>query len=445
MAYIQPFSGIMYDPARAGALSDLLCPPYDIISGPEQERLHQINPHNIVHLELGLEQPGDVPGADRYSRAGAIWEDWLDRGVLAQDRQLAFYVYEQSWADRKRMAFFAAVRLAPWTSGEVLPHELTLSGPKKDRLQLMRHTGANLSPVMGLYEDADGTVKTILEEAMAAQPVLQASLGDETHKVWRLTAWDAIAAIQESLAGRPIFIADGHHRYETALTYRDERRQAQGAYSGEEPWNYVLMALCSLSDPGLVVLPTHRLVRAPDLDRRAFLERLGRSFRIEEAALGDAAADARSQAGALLRQLTGKHRLAMVLGGDPAPRILELATAPELALTHLPQSKPWRELAVAHLHYLILADVLGIPESEWKGGQHLVYTRDSSEVLSRVSSGEFDVGFLLEAPPVDQITRVALAGDVMPQKSTYFYPKLPTGLVVHRLDEHPASIGAPSP
>lgn len=446
MAYIQPFAAVMFDTARAGTLSDLICPPYDVIPAPEQRRLHELSDFNMVRLELGLDQPDDGPTSNRYSRAGALFEDWLARGVMRQDGQPAFYVYEQTWGDRRRQAFFAAVRLAPWSAGEVLAHEQTLSAPKKDRLELMRHTAANLSPVMGLYDDPDGSVAALLAEARQSPPVLEAQVAGETHTVWKLTAWDAIAAIQESLASRPIFIADGHHRYETALTYRDERREAQGAYSGEEPWNFVLMALSSMADPGLVVLPTHRLVRAADLDARALLGRLAERFELESIALDGDLAHCAGAISAILDRESGTHRIGMVLaGGQPVLHLLRLASAPEAALSHLPHSKPWRELDVAQLHHLIIAGLLGIPESEWKGGKHIAYTRDVSEVLAGVSSGDFQVGFLLDSTPVSQIKRVSLAGDVMPQKSTYFYPKMPTGLVVHRLDEQPATVGASTP
>ncbi|MBU6429144.1 MAG: DUF1015 family protein [Cyanobacteria bacterium REEB65] len=445
MAQIKPFKAVTFDPRRAGALGDVLCPPYDVISPEFQAKLHDRSPYNVVRLELGAVRPEDRPGDDRYTRARAVFEDWQASGILRHDPEPALYVYEQAWGDRKRMSFFAAVRLAPWSDGEVLPHEQTLSGPKVDRLELMRHTGANLSPIMGLYEDPDGAVAATLDVARATPPLLEATTSDapdsssavigDRHRIWKLSHSDDLAAIERVIAARPVFIADGHHRYETALTYRDERRRTQGSHTGQEPWNYVLMSLSSMQDPGLLVLPTHRLVRAPGLSPQALLSRLSRSFSVD--LLEPSGATTAAETADWLVGSNERKTIGMVVAGCDTLYRLTLTVEPATALAHLGRSQAWCDLQVAQLHYLVMAEVLGIPESDWKGGERIVYTRDAHEALARVRSHEFDAAFFLGGTPVEHIQKVSVTGEVMPQKSTYFYPKLPTGLLIHALE--PAS------
>lgn len=458
MAQVHPFRATLLDPARVGDIGAALCPPYDVISRQEQYRLYLRSPHNLVRLELGQDQPDDTPSFNRYTRAASQLAQWLATGVLREDQAPALYVHDQFWEGGSRRSFFAAVQLAEWERREVVPHEQTLAGPKADRLLLMRHTAANLSPVFGLYEDPSGTVARILAEATSRPPDLEADQGgSERHRLWRLTDRDAIAAIQEALASRPVYIADGHHRYETALAYRDERRLEQGACTGDEPWNFVLMSLSDVADPGLVVLPTHRLVKVEDLDRQAFLARLAEHFHLTEHPLPEGAARVRaveealeqmaSAAGTMVgaggASLTAmkkpaRHLLGLVLPGEARFLQLELAADPREALADLGRSPAWCELDVAILHYLVMDRMLGIPEAEWKTGRKITYTREFREVLLGLESGAFQAGFFLNATPVRQILAVADAGDVMPQKSTFFHPKLPTGLVIHRLGEVPS-------
>ncbi len=457
MAQVQPFRATLFAPDKVGDVGAALCPPYDVISQQEQYRLYLRSPHNIVRLELGQDQPEDSRAVNRYTRAAEQLSAWVAEGVLREDDKAAIYVYDQHWETGKRRSFFAAVRLAEWEKREVIPHEQTLSGPKADRLLLMRHTAANLSPVYGLYEDPTGTVAKVLAEATARTPDLEADQGGgERHQIWRITQWDAIATLQEALSAQPIYIADGHHRYETALTYRDEQREKLGAYTGYEPWNNVLMCLSDAADPGLVVWPTHRLVKVDAFDKDAFLTKLSAHFNVSETplpegpgrigAVEEALADMAAAGAGSARTATSpaggsgkppRHLLGLLLKGESRLLTLELAGDAQQALAQVPRSAAWRELDVALLHYLVIERMLGIPEAEWKGGRKIVYTREFREVLLGMESGEFEAGFFLNHTPVRQILEVAAAQDVMPQKSTFFYPKLPTGLVIHRLGEVP--------
>lgn len=443
MAHVSAFNAILFDPAKVPDPGIALCPPYDVISQQDQVRLYLRSPHNVIRLELGQDQPTDSREINRYTRADEQLQAWLAEGVLREDAEPALYVHVQHWegahGPMKRRSFHAAVRLAEWAAGEVLPHEQTLSGPKADRLLLMRNTAANMSPVFALYDDPDRVVSAVFDEAMRGEPSFVAvEPGGDKHELWRLTSWDAIAVVQEALSGRPFYIADGHHRYETALTYRDERREAQGAFSGDEPWNFVLMALSDVADPGLVVLPTHRLVRAKDLDEGAFLDKLAERFEVREIPVAGGRAGGTRQIQAALAEMPGQHRIGMALPSDESIRVLTLRGPATEALASRGRSEAWRSLDVTLLHYLVIEDMLGIPEAEWKIGKEIVYTREFKEVLLGMESAEFQVGFFLNGTPVQQIRDVAVAGDVMPQKSTFFYPKLPTGLLIHKLASAPA-------
>jgi uncharacterized protein (DUF1015 family) len=445
MNHVSPFRATLFDPAAVQDLAAVLCPPYDVISQQEQYRLYLRSPRNVIRLELGQDLEGDSQAVNRYTRAQEQLRAWLEEGVLREDESPAFYLYVQEWdAVRMRTALFASVRLAEWDRREVIPHEQTLSGPKADRLLLLRHTAANLSPVYGLYEDPTGAVSQVVAEHVKREPDLVADQGSEgRHRLWRIDAWDDVAAIQEALSNQPIFIADGHHRYETALAYRDERRETLGAFTGEEPWNAVLMCLSDVADPGLVVLPTHRLVKAAGSDSGALLESFAPAFEIEERPAPDAAARlacAQEVLGEMAGSAAeGRHAFGLALPGESRLLLLTLKGDPEKMLAGLGRSPAWCRLDVSILHYLVIAGFLGIPEADWKGGKHIVYTRDFKEVLVGLESAEFQAGFFLNPTPIRQIMAVAQAGDVMPQKSTFFYPKLPTGLVLQRLGEVPVS------
>jgi uncharacterized protein (DUF1015 family) len=432
VADVRPFRALRYDPAIAGDPSRLIAPPYDVIGPEEQRRLYAASPYNIVRLECGEDRPGDAPGHDRYARAAAELRRWREEGVLVLDERPRLYLYEQEFiheGPRRRRALLAIVRLEPWERGVILPHERTLPKPKEDRLRLLRSVRANVSPVFGLYRDRGALGELIASEG---PPLLEATTPDgQRHRLLSVSP-ERERAIAAAFGPRSIYIADGHHRYETALAYRDERRALAEHWTGEEPENFVLMALVAADDPGLVVLPTHRLVHPPVVPHD-LVPRLSRFFDIEDVT-------PKSWDGtALLRLLArlaaaGRETVAFgALGLEEQRYHLLLLTSFEAVEPLLPPDKPsvWRRLDAAVLQHVVLKACLGIDESAVAAGHVVTYTEDAEQARLAVEHGRARLAFLLNPPPVEQILAVADTGERMPQKSTYFYPKLATGLALY--------------
>ena len=453
MAEFIPFHGLRYNVGKV-ALADVLAPPYDVIKGDHRARLAARSAYNVVGVELP-EGEGDT----RYENAARVLDDWKAQGILVRDDP-TFYIYEQEFAVpgaapqdggshdggssdgviKKRRGVLGALRLEEFGSG-VQPHEHTLSGPKQDRLQLLRATRTNTSPIFGLFNDNDGWVDSVVSATCAVRPICEARDADGiTHRLWRLDDDESINCVVAALEDEPILIADGHHRYETALNYRNERRgavEAAGAeWTGAEPDNYVMMMIVSTSDDGLIVLPTHRLVKGVDagaLD--GLLAALGQYFEIEEAP-----AEGTREAAALLRRMDepgteagDAARLGLHLKGRSYSLRLKPGEA-HLSAMDAERSAAYNGLDVTILHTLILERHLGIGPAELAAGGHVAYTIDAAEAFAKVDAGDYDAAFLLRSTPVQQVQQVAAAGDKMPQKSTYFYPKLITGLVLRPLD-----------
>jgi uncharacterized protein (DUF1015 family) len=414
MADIRGFRGFRFDLGKVGALSDVVCPPYDVIDAGLQARLAG-NPFNAVRVEL----TPDVPGGDKYAAAAATLRDWLADEALRQDTARSLYVYEQEFTTEQgtftRRGFIARVRLEPFGTGKVFPHEQTLSGPKADRLRLVQATGFNLSPVFGLYPDDDGEVFAKLEPLVRKQPPLTAvdHLG-VVNRLWVVTDSATISQVIGLMGPRPVFIADGHHRYETGLKYKDEQNPADP----EAPANFCLMMLVGMSDPGLVILPTHRLVSGlPSLTREQLEAALGPAFEVV-GRFNDAAACWEHV------QLEDSQR---VLGFGTASdgqwlavKLLDEATMTTAAPDRSPE---WRGLAVSLLHRLVLEKLL-------PGSPSCTYVHRLDEVTAATGH---QLACLVPPVGMDHVTAVAENRETMPPKSTYFYPKLLTGLVFHSL------------
>lgn len=438
MADLRPFRGLRYRPGAAANLGDLISPPFDVISPEAQGFLLRRHPANIVRLELGETHADDTPEDNRYTRAAATLRQWLAEGILGVDPQPAFYVYDQEFFRggqlMRRRSLMTRVRLEPWEKGVVRPHEHTMKPPKEDRLQLLRHCRTVFSPVLALYRDPDGRIRAAADQATTAAPLAQGrEPGGETHSLYGLIDEEAIGAVRELFRDRTLYVADGHHRFETALAYREERR-ASGNWTGEEPENFAFMALTAAEDAGLVVLPIHRVVRSttvpPDLPAR-----LEESFVVED--LGPV------RDGALLRDAlarlseAGGDGPAYVAAGPGPSRLRLLRPRDQEALrASLPPDAPpaWRALDVSLLQYAVLEKLLGINAARLASGDAVEYTEDGAEALEAVASERVPLAFLVNATPVEQILAVADAGERMPQKSTFFYPKLATGLVMCPLD-----------
>ena len=441
MATIIPFRGVQFDLAKAGPIADLVCPPYDIISHEQQQALYRKNPHNVIRLEYGLESPGDTETDNRYTRAAALLDEWSKSGILTQSDKPAFYVYEMEYAAgstvKKLRGFICLVRLEDYDSGIVKPHETTLSGPKTDRLNLLRACRASFSQIFSLFSDPQAKVAATLAKA-SGKPNLEVKNSDGvTHRVWTLTDPKDIAAITAELGDKPFFIADGHHRYDTALNYRNERRKAAGSNTGNEPYNYTAMFLARLEDPGLTVLPAHRaLFNLNDFHPRRFEDDLNRYFNIERIDFSRKSEhkDLRTILDTLAHRADHSHVFGMRVRGEHSYYILTLRNEADMDALLPAKSLAYRRLDVSILHHLIIDKLLGIKMETHKLGLNIEYIKDAGEADKRVHDGTAEVVFFMNPTKVSEVRDVAAAGERMPQKATYFYPKLLTGLVMHKID-----------
>jgi uncharacterized protein (DUF1015 family) len=433
MADIVPFRALRYDPRRVPDLAAVVTPPYDVISPEARARYAARSAASAVHLILPLEDPAE-PGLSRYAVAARRLAAWRAEGLLRQDPAPAFYVYAQEFEARgvrcSRRGVLALLRLEPYEAGVVFPHERTFAHHKADRLELMRACRANLEAILGFYPGPAAPVGAALDRIMAAPAA--AGLCDDDgveHRLWPATDPADTAALTTALAGQPVFIADGHHRYETALRLQEEWWAAgRGAAA-----DHVLIHLVHAEDPGLVVLPTHRLLRArPRLEGPALRRALARHFRLEVVPAAPEAAA--TVAIALLARLAERGERGCVLyegGGALLLATLADATVPA-ALRAAGQHAAVAELDVALLHAVILEEILGVPAGEDEGA--VGYTRDEAAAVTAVRTGEAGLALFLNPPRVAQVQAVAAAGGRMPQKSTFFYPKVPSGLVIRPLD-----------
>ncbi len=422
MAEVQPLRTVRYEPSAAGPLEDVIAPPYDVIDAELRAELVARSPNNVVEIDLPEPPPG---GGDRYEHAAATMRDWLERGVLVREDEPALWALRQDYSgpdggERTRTGFLARVRVEEYGPGRIRPHERTHPGPKEDRLRLTRATRANLSPIFSLFADPGGTAAEALDPALDGEPFAGAADHEGTrHTLWRVTDPDRISALQAALAGAELLIADGHHRYETARVYAEE-------IGGEGDHRYVLMLLCSLSDPGLLVFPTHRLLTGlkDDTSKQvAIRDALRRDFEIEE--LGapselEPSANGRIAYGYMDSFFKRPFRVT-----------LKDQSIADRALAEMPE--PYRRLDTAVLESLILRGALGMSEDDIAHLRGLDYSKNLEDAIHRVESGAADAGFFMRATPVEQVREVAEAGESMPPKSTYFYPKVPTGLVFNPL------------
>ncbi|MDO8880817.1 MAG: DUF1015 domain-containing protein [Coriobacteriia bacterium] len=429
MSLVRPFRAFMYRHEPGQDLSAVTAPPYDVISPAGREALLQNSPHNVVALELpdGPHDP-EVPG-NRYENGSSTWETWRESRVVVEDDTPAIYVLEQSWEHEgrhvRRRALVAAVELHPFSDGVVLPHERTLPKALSDRFHLLRATKANLSQVFGLFSDPAGETDDIFETAMATPPMFWATDAEGVlSKAWAIRDAKSIAAVVTTVGNGPIFIADGHHRYTTALAYRDERRAIDQTTdrSPEDPaYDSVMMALVNMDGPDLLVWPTHRLARAAGtFDADAFWIALSRHFDITDDATYSESFLGELERPGFFVNAGGATRLATlradvdpteVIGGDHSPQ--------------------WKNLDVAILQELILKPLFGISQEEPASLERLSFVKDARQALGHHDA---DAAFVLAPTRVEQMRAVATAGETMPQKSTYFYPKLLSGLFFRALD-----------
>jgi uncharacterized protein (DUF1015 family) len=435
---VSPFRGIRYNQRIIGDLAQVICPPYDVITPEQQKLYYKKSDYNAIRLEF------PEPTGDRYQRAAGTFQQWLKHGILQLDSVSSFYLhdhrFEYSGEKMVRRGLIARVKVEPWGSG-IYPHEETSSKAKSDRLQLMRACRANFSPLFSLYHDSEQKVAPILSRVAQKKPLLslrakRSNLPDskEAHTLWAITDPEIKQELSQLLSSQPLYIADGHHRYETALTYQQERAQEQSdsfnssviaseakqSLTDKGAFNYVLMELVEFSDPGLLVLPLHRLVRGIASSILVGLgDQLRNFFALESVPL---------KAGSC--QLPVDSCLG-ILGLQPGSLVV-LRRRQDISLEALMpgnRSQAYREFGVSILNHIILYKLLGLTSKE-----NVAYTVDLQEAYQQIKEGKYQLAFLLNPPQPEMVKAIADAGDRMPSKSTYFYPKLPAGLIIYPLD-----------
>jgi uncharacterized protein (DUF1015 family) len=414
MADLQPLRTLRYEPSAVGSLEDVIAPPYDVIDAELRAQLAARSPYNVVEIDL----------PPSYAQAAATMADWQQRGVLVREDEPAVWVLRQDYEApdgrrRTRTGVLARLRVDEYGPGRIRPHERTHPGPKEDRLNLTRATRTNLSPIFSLFPDPDGAAGRAMEQVAATEPFASAAdLDGTSNTLWRSADEDLVAELQMALADAELLIADGHHRYETARVYADE-------VGGEGEHRYVLMLLCSLSDPGLLVFPTHRLLTGLKDDtakQLAIRDALKRDFEIEE--LSDVRELEPPAGPVAFGYMDSFHK-------QPYRVTLKDQAIADKALEGMPAA--YRRLDTAVLEALVLRGALGMSEDDISHLNGLDYSKDLDDAIDAVRTGRADAGFFMRATPVEAVREVAETGESMPPKSTYFYPKVPTGLVFNPL------------
>ena len=431
MPDIRPFRGVRYDMTQVGDLSAVVAPPYDVIDADLQDRLYDASEYNIIRLELGREQADDSPESNRYTRAARTLKDWTRDQILRPDSIPAYYLVHQTFEvdgeTHTRKGFLARVRLEPFGEGKIYPHEQTLSGPKADRLALFNATRYNLSPIFGLYPDPDGAVLRRAEAGLRDRTPQEATdhLG-VVSRLWEVHDLATQTALQGLMAGRPVFIADGHHRYETGVKYREELAATGQLNGDDDPANFCLMMLVGMSDPGLIIQPTHRLVTGfSGLTTEALQAKLAPHFDITPVGLGDAGC---REAWETIELGEDQDTLGFGTSVDNQWFTAKLKSGARMDALEPDHSPDWRSLGVSILHVLVLNDLLSPV-----GTAACTYVHTLAEVNASKASRSADVACLVAPAGMDYVESIASNLEKMPPKSTYFYPKLLSGLVLNPL------------
>ena len=433
MVQIVPFRGLRYNPKKIRDISKVIAPPYDVIAAEERERLYRKSPYNIVRLILNQE-------TDPYESVARLFEGWQAEEILVRDEAPALYFLKHRFrltdgSEKERQGFMALTRLEDFSTGTIRPHERTLDAPKQDRLRIMLACHANLSPIFALYSQPNQSLnRTLAESVQGISPTIQVTQdGGGFCQLWRISDPEMIRFAQREMENQCLLIADGHHRYEAALSYRNELRAKKEKPSGGESLNHVMMYFANVKDNGLVILPTHRLVHSfTPIPFQKLEESLQRYFYIEpypKTAEGQRWFLKALQSGGKKRRLIGAS-----FKRDPRYLILRLKNKRIMERLAKDLSGPLRELDVTTLHLLLLDHILGIgPEDQVKEGR-ISYSQDEEKVLRAVDKENGQAAFILNPPQPEEILACALRGEKMPQKSTYFFPKLISGLVINKID-----------
>ena len=434
MVDIRPFRGLRYNLDQVGGLDSVICPPYDIISPSDEQTLLRRSEYGAVRLELREKQPGDPRDPSRYDQVADSFRSWLDSGVLLPEQSPAMYLVEEEFSHKgvimRRQGLMAAVRLKAFERNTVLAHEFTRPDPKADRLALIRACRANVSPILSMYRDRSGAMAGLLDEARSSQPSVTAALdGQVSYRMWVITDAAFLAGVMETLAPDQIFVADGHHRYEAALEYRDEFEASEAPPSADAASQFVMMTLVSMDDPGLLVLPYHRTVAGLGQNELGLLRRqLRQAFHVAPVELGVASNEGFARAIERLLAEQPEEQVALATLGLEPNRV-HLLTPQESdntisKTTALDRCDTWL------LHHKAISPALGTERE----GNAVAFSHDAVEAVAAVRNGRAQMAFLLRPLSMKLFEEVVGDGQRLPPKSTYFYPKLPTGLVISHLE-----------
>ena len=428
MLEVIPFHGLLYNTKVSGPLIEVTAPPYDVISPALQETLYQKNPHNVVRLILGKEFSTDSEMDNRYTRSASTFQQWLEEGVLVRDPQPGFYVYSQEYEFEGmqfcRTGFFARVKAEPFSGGNILPHEFTLSKAKTDRTRLLNACHANFSPIFGLFSDPEGNIDNLISDEENLVPLSVIDDGSVVHRIWRLNNPAVCRQISDNIRDKKIYIADGHHRYETALDFA-ERNQDKVEDSA-----HVMMFLTNLDSDSMSIFPIHRVVKSPDpFDRESFLEKAAEYFDISKWSGPMNGTEVKTK----LKEMGNSQITFCAYMGKDHSYILKVKDVKNI-FPFLDDNEPedMQVLDVAQLHALLLRHFLKIDTREKSGQQYVSYKVNSEEAMGMVDNENYDLAFFMNPTLIEHVRRLAENGVRLPQKATFFYPKLLSGLVINK-------------
>ncbi len=440
MANILPFSGILYNQEKIKELARVLAPPFDIISNEAQEKYYRMSPYNVIRLILGKEFPGDSEADNRYIRSAQFFREWSEQKILVRDGSPSIYLLEQEYELRsdimgeaavegkgktvKRRGFIALAQLEDFSKGIVRPHEGTLTEPKRDRLNLLRACRANFSQIFTTYEDANNSIDKLWEKRNETPLLDLVNEENIRHRLWRIDEEESVNLMVEAMRDKKLFIADGHHRYESALEYRNELRKNNPRHSARESYNYVVAYFVNMENNGLEILPIHRAIRSfAGFDGKRLIVEAGKYFDIKKV-------DNLKELLGQLKDEKARHRTGMYMGGNEF-YLLGLKDEKITKGLIAGRQEIFCQLDVVILHTLIIERVLKIsPESQ----QRIDYSEKINEAVGKVRDGSHCVAFFLRPVKLSEFKAVVEAGEVMPKKSTFFYPKLLSGLVINKID-----------
>lgn len=441
MAVIIPFRGTFYNPQKIQNIGDVVAPPFDIISEEGQEYFHNRHPQNMIRLTLGRTAETDTTTDNRYTRSAGYLDKWLSKNIFVQDEIPALYLTAHKFSHENkpvtRYGLIALVGLEPFEKGVVLPHEKTFSKVKAERLELIKACNANLSPIFSLYADQDNQILNVLLEAIADKPPEMSFLdyNDHEHRLWRITDQAVHRYVADAMQAKRIFIADGHHRYGTALNYKNWLANNDPGFNDRHPANYVMMYLCSMEDSGVVILPAHRMLNeVPAAARASLIQKSAQYFDVITIPYkGDNREKARADFLAMLKSNASKNCLGIFMKDDPdlylltlKPHVMEQMFGNELV-------ESLRNIDVTVLTRLLFMEILGFDQARLDNETLIAYSSIAEDAIDAVEAGKHDITFILNPTTIQQVRRIAEEGLIMPRKATYFYPKVITGQVINQL------------